>query len=64
MAKSHLKDYFEKLKDGFKFISIKLDEKDDALEVFKSINTSGIMLTSTDLIKAEFFIIYEEKGLG
>ncbi|CAG8765928.1 35332_t:CDS:2 [Racocetra persica] len=63
MTGIHIKDYFEKLKSKFNFISIKLEKDDDALEVFKSINTSGITLTSTDLIKAEFFIIYEEKKL-
>ncbi|CAG8700982.1 4126_t:CDS:2, partial [Ambispora leptoticha] len=63
MTGIHLKDYFEKIKSKFNFISIKLEKDDDALEIFKSINTSGVMLTSTDLIKAEFFIIYEEKGL-
>ncbi|CAG8456909.1 27253_t:CDS:2 [Gigaspora margarita] len=60
---THIKDYFEKLKNKFNFISIKLEKDDDALEIFKSINTSGVMLTSTDLIKAEFFIIYEDKKL-
>ncbi|MCE8162665.1 MAG: DUF262 domain-containing protein [Candidatus Moeniiplasma glomeromycotorum] len=64
VVEKHLKDYFEKLKSKFKFISIDLKEEDDALEIFKSINTSGIMLTSVDLIKAEFFITYERKGLS
>ncbi|CAI2191613.1 4511_t:CDS:2 [Funneliformis geosporum] len=64
ITRTHLKDYFERLKSGVKFISIKLEKEDDALEIFKSINTSGVMLTSVDLIKAEFFIIYEERGLG
>jgi uncharacterized protein with ParB-like and HNH nuclease domain len=51
MTRTHLKDYFERLKSGVKFISIKLEKEDDALEIFKSINTSGVMLTSVDLIK-------------
>jgi len=63
-VRKHLEDYFENLKDRVKFVSIKLGEKEDALEIFKSINISGVVLAPTDLIKAEFFIIYEERKLG
>jgi uncharacterized protein with ParB-like and HNH nuclease domain len=63
MNERHLKDYSDILRSNFGFIFIELEEKEDALEVFKSMNTSGKVLTSIDLIKAEFFIAYEEKGL-
>ncbi|CAG8675207.1 29106_t:CDS:2, partial [Racocetra persica] len=63
-VQKHLEDYFRNLKDRVKFVSIKLGEKEDALEIFKSINTSGVVLAQTDLIKAEFFIIYEDRNLG
>jgi uncharacterized protein with ParB-like and HNH nuclease domain len=62
-ARKHLDDYFKNLKDRVQFVSIELGVKENALEIFKSINTSGVVLTSADLIKAEFFIIYEERGL-
>ena len=58
-----LETIFEKLKGKINFILIKLTNTDDALEIFKSINTSGSLLSSADLLKAELFNSWEKVGL-
>lgn len=63
LRKYSLETIFEKLKRKINFILIKLTNTDDALEIFKSINTSGSLLTSADLLKAELFNSWEKGGL-
>ncbi|MDR1670318.1 MAG: HNH endonuclease family protein [Spiroplasmataceae bacterium] len=58
------KTILDSAKQKIRFILIEIEQPDDAFKIFESINNSGKGLTSSDLVKIDFFDVWKKNSFS